>query len=524
MNPSNGRGVEKLLETAYSNLKSRVLKVFGLATPPRVDMVTLATEDVQDPPKLSLDEFWADFDRNYKTAACYKELKAQLGSIQNAVQLQLKDFGEFSPQAYNFVITGPPGTGKTTVANSVLAPFFCALGIIPFNEVVQKRGADLQARYVGQTVGAVDDIFKEGWGKVIFLDEISAICGPGAAFANDAIKGALLSYLEDNPGRFIFAIADYPENIAMFMALDAGLQRRFAYTIALRPWDSETSLQTLLRNLAKPPTDGGRGLDLRAQAALLKKHLDQIVQIVFQDPQGKFHGFASGGSVRTLGDKIFERYAARRTECTADADLDTVKAAAIDDACRELTSDLEDAVNAAKRTRRWTAHTGLAMDLKVDIEQPPEVAPGGGDDPELKQEEFKRIQKAMAEVDEQQRFKDRYNTSPEKLAQDEADPTSEYNKELGKVLGVEPAEAMKLRVRVAVTVKKLVQRTKSHAIQKFQYHCPFCGQIESRTCGYINHPMEWKLAHSLRKPWTEHVTTTELVEVEEEAFEERDVS
>ena len=36
--------------------------------------------------------------------------------------------------------------------------------------------------------------------------------------------------------------------------------------------------------------------------------------------------------------------------------------------------------------------------------------------------------------------------------------------------------------------------------------------------------MEWKIEHSLKKPWTEQVTTTELVEVEEEAFEERDAS
>ena len=60
-------------------------------------------------------------------------------------------------------------------------------------------------------------------------------------------------------------------------------------------------------------------------------------------------------------------------------------------------------------------------------------------------------------------------------------------------------------------------------IQRFEYHCPFCGRIDSNHCAYINHPMDWKIQHSLRKPWSETVTTEIEEEVEKEVMEEREV-
>ena len=45
--------------------------------------------------------------------------------------------------------------------------------------------------------------------------------------------------------------------------------------------------------------------------------------------------------------------------------------------------------------------------------------------------------------------------------------------------------------------------------------------IDSKTCGFIDNSLEWKIAHSTVKPWNEEVTTSETVEIDEEAFQER---
>ena len=118
-----------------------------------------------------------------------------------------------------------------------------------------------------------------------------------------------------------------------------------------------------------------------------------------------------------------------------------------------------------------------------------------------------------------------YNDPETGVAQQEADiadENSEYNKELAKRLGVAPAEARKIRVRVAIKVKKMVTKCRSKMVQKFQYHCPHCGGIDSPSCGWINSPMEVKIQKSLKKPWVEQLDEFYTEEIEEETFEERE--
>jgi len=104
--------------------------------------------------------------------------------------------------------------------------------------------------------------------------------------------------------------------------------------------------------------------------------------------------------------------------------------------------------------------------------------------------------------------------SPADLEKILNDPKGAYAKQLGLELGVKPAEAVKTAQTVRVKVKKLVQ--KQEIVKRFVYHCPFCGGVESPSCAYIRQPIEWKIQHSLQKPWDEVKTSTVEVDVVEE--------
>ena len=516
-NPSNARAVEKLIESAKEKLETRIREGgINASELTDEDLDTLEIADVRDEPKVSMDDVWARLDRDY--AVGYDDVKATLREIQNSVEHQRRqNDGEVVPESYNFAIQGPPGTGKTVFARDILGPFFCALDIIPSKDVVEKSAGDLIAQYVGQTTYLVRQQFSEGWGKVIFFDEISGICE--SHFGKDAVK-ELLPTLENNPGKFVFVVADYTDNIDRFFAMDGGLLRRIKYRITLKPWDVETSLRALLTKMAKPVADKGYGLDLRGHEDLLRELLDTLVREFFVDASGKYSGFSSGGTVcATLASVIYKKYASTLPDANA-----PVSEAVLRVAFAEVLAQLQEAVDGARRAsgaRRppsppVATATATESKAKADVETDSDTAV-------FSIGELNRYQKAMKKVDMLKKFCDRYNSDPALLAQDQADVNSDYNKELAKELNVDSAAAQKIRVRVAVTVKKLIQRNKTVLVQRFKYHCPWCKEIDSPVCGFINRPLEWKIEHSTKKPWNEEVTTTETVEIDVQTFEDREV-
>ena len=69
-------------------------------------------------------------------------------------------------------------------------------------------------------------------------------------------------------------------------------------------------------------------------------------------------------------------------------------------------------------------------------------------------------------------------------------------------------------------VKKLTTAQR----QRFVYHCPFCGGIDKPSCAYINMDENWKIEHSLKKPWTETIVTEMEEEIEKEVIEDVNIT
>jgi len=146
MNPSNGRGVELFLAAAKAKQEARV---FELLDEPNLDdakitamMSSLALEDVKSPPRVSIDDVFAKLESKFVGLS---ELRTILKSIQSAEKRAIDD-GNVLDVSYNFILQGSAGTGKTSVAEEIIGPFFCALDVISSSTVVIKKGADMLVR------------------------------------------------------------------------------------------------------------------------------------------------------------------------------------------------------------------------------------------------------------------------------------------------------------------------------------------------------------------------------------------
>ncbi|WP_040729026.1 AAA family ATPase, partial [Nocardiopsis chromatogenes] len=67
--------------------------------------------------------------------------------------------------SHHLVFSGPPGTGKTTVAR-IYGRLLSALGVLPGGQTVEAARADLVGRYVGHTAQLTAEVFEKARGGV----------------------------------------------------------------------------------------------------------------------------------------------------------------------------------------------------------------------------------------------------------------------------------------------------------------------------------------------------------------------
>ena len=134
--------------------------------------------------------------------------------------------GKDTQVAFHIVLTGNPGTGKTTVAR-VLGEVFKAVGVLDLGHTLEVDRSKLVAGWLGQTAPLVNDNCDRAMGGVLFIDEAYSLKqNVNDYFGQEAID-ALLKRMEDARGKFIVVIAGYPNEISTFLQSNPGLESRF---------------------------------------------------------------------------------------------------------------------------------------------------------------------------------------------------------------------------------------------------------------------------------------------------------
>ena len=335
----NGRFVRSLLARAGQQRDVRVMA--GPADPTSADLITLRAEDL----KLAYAELTTRF-RGYTDTPTVEGALAELDALvglepvkrqvhEIVAQLQVARLRDrqglaSQPPSRHFVFTGPPGTGKTTVAR-IIGRIFAALGLLVRPEVIEAHRADLVGEHLGSTAIKTSKLVDSAMGGVLFIDEAYALHNEaysgGDAFGSEAIA-TLLKRAEDDRERLVIVLAGYTDDMDRMLRSNPGLASRFSTRIMF-PSYSAAQLGQIAQVIA---AQAGDVFDTEALPVL-----DSIFVQAAED--GRVDTLGNGRFARSL----YERACASRDvrvslhgeEATA-ADLTTVLAADLLSAYREL--------------------------------------------------------------------------------------------------------------------------------------------------------------------------------------------
>ncbi|MGO9294078.1 MAG: AAA family ATPase [Streptosporangiaceae bacterium] len=337
----NGRFVRSLLEKAG---QSRDVRVMSAADEPTsADLVTLRGPDVE----LAYAELTSRF-RGYDATPTLESALAELDALvglepvkrqvrEIAAQLRVARLRDrqglaSQPPARHFVFTGPPGTGKTTVAR-ILGRIFAALGLLVRPNVVEVHRADLVGEHLGSTAIKTNKLADSALGGVLFIDEAYSLYNQGYtggdAFGAEAVA-TLLKRAEDDRDRLVVVLAGYTADMDRFLHSNPGLSSRFSVRIGF-PSYTPAELARIAMVIAAQAGDS-----FAADAV-------PVLEDIFARAcaQGRIDELGNGRFARSLFERACasrDLRAARLGEEASAADLTTVDAADLTAAYEELAS------------------------------------------------------------------------------------------------------------------------------------------------------------------------------------------
>jgi len=254
------------------------------------------------PEERSIEDILKDLDNFIGMSEVKSAVREIAYAVQNAVQRQERGLGEQEKMSMHIILTGNPGTGKTTIARK-LGEILAAIGYLDSGHVVEVDRAKMVSPYQGETPKVVDRLCDKAMGGILFVDEAYTLAPVSSAGDRDN-QGAqalekLMKRMEDDRGKFVVIAAGYRTEMDNLFRVNPGFRSRFNYFLNIEDY-SPDELYQIMHVFAK-----AKKYIFSPQAEALTK---KMIQEMY-DSRGK--DFANGRTMRSLFDQICKKQAQR---------------------------------------------------------------------------------------------------------------------------------------------------------------------------------------------------------------------
>lgn len=170
-----------------------------------------------------------------------KDLKENIDKLANMALYirKLRDSGctMMADFYMHMLLTGNPGTGKTTVANS-LARVLYSIGILKNNKVTMLERKDFIGNVIGGSELKTEQVLGPAYGGLIVIDEAYSLNKEGNDYGRIVID-MLVKAMEEHREDTVFVFAGYPDEMDEFLSANPGLSSRFGFRYKFEDYSTE---------------------------------------------------------------------------------------------------------------------------------------------------------------------------------------------------------------------------------------------------------------------------------------------